>query len=107
MMALNRWVKASANKSVWSNEDMFMNVICKGCYPLHPITVWMLANMSNWMQQRSTITFASEMFEKISERYISTDSDFLPTIRPADIIESQVLNEMINSEEKGLVHMLI
>ena len=103
MMALNRWVKASANKSVWSNEDMFMNVICKGCYPLHPITVWMLANMSNWMQQRSTITFASEMFEKISDRYISTDSDFLPTIRPADIIESQVLNEMINSEEKGLV----
>ena len=103
MQALNRWIKASANKSVWSNEEMFINVICKGCYPLHPITVWMLANMSNWMQQRSTITFASEMFEQISERYISTDSDFLPTIRPADIIESQVLNEMINSEEKGLV----
>lgn len=37
------------------------------------------------------------------DEYISTDSDFLPTIRPADIIESQVLNEMINSEEKGLV----
>lgn len=103
MMALNRWVKASANKSVWSKEDMFMNVICKGCYPLHPITVWMLANMSNWMQQRSTITFASEMFEKMSERHISMDCDYLPTIRPADIIESQVLNEMINSEEKGLV----
>lgn len=103
MMALNRWVKASANKSVWSNEDMFMKVICKGCYPLHPITVWMLANMSNWMQQRSTITFASEMFEKISEQRISTDGEFLPMIRPADIIESQVLNEMINSEEKGLV----
>ena len=103
MMSLNRWVKASANKSVWSKEDMFLNVICKGCYPLHPITVWMLANMSNWMQQRSTITFASEMFERISERFISTDSDFLPVIRPADIIDSQVLNEMINSEEKGLV----
>lgn len=103
MMALNRWVRASANKSVWSNEDMFMKVICKGCYPLHPITVWMLANMSNWMQQRSTITFASEMFERISGQRISADSDFLPTIRPADIVESQVLNEMINSEEKGLV----
>lgn len=103
MRSLNRWVRASANKSVWSKEDMFLNVICKGCYPLHPITVWMLANMSNWMQQRSTITFASEMFEKISGRFVAADSDFLPVIRPADIIESQVLNEMINSEEKGLV----
>lgn len=64
MMALNRWVKPSAHKSVWSREDMFMNVICKGCYPVHPITVWMLANMSSWMQQRSTIMFAAEMFEK-------------------------------------------
>ena len=103
MRALNRWAKTSADKSVWSDEDMFLNVICKGCYPLHPFTVWMLANMSSWMQQRSTITFASEMFDGIREYGVSADGDFLPTIRPADIIESPVLNEMINSEEKGLV----
>ena len=47
-----------------------IQLILKGCYPLHPITVWLLSNMNNWMQQRSAITFAAEMIERISNDVI-------------------------------------
>ena len=103
LSALNRWAKSSQKKSVWSDRSMFLDVICKGCYPLHPITVWMLANMASWMQQRSTLTFAENMFAQMGGSRFNEDSDFLPCVRPSDIIESQVFNEMVNSEEKGLV----
>lgn len=101
--ALNRWVKGSNGKYVWSNEDAFINVVCEGCYPLHPYTTWILGNLSNWMQQRSTISFAGEMFEQIKDYTIHDDANFQPSIRPSDIIESSIFHEMINSEEKGMV----
>ena len=101
--ALNRWVKASNGKYVWSNEEAYINVVCEGCYPLHPYTTWILGNLSNWMQQRSTISFAAEMFEQIKSYTLYDDAAFLPVVRPSDIIESSIFNEMINSEEKGMV----
>ena len=53
------------------------------------------------MQQRSTIAFAAEMFEKIE------DNDIIPRwlsyIYPADIIGTSLFDEMLGSEEKGFV----
>lgn len=99
--SISRWDRSSIKKSVWTNSSLYQSVILRGCYPLHPITVWLLANMNSWLQQRSAITFAAEMVERISDAEI--DGTWLPYVYPINIIDSSIYNEMLNSEEKGLV----
>lgn len=97
---LNRWLKESNQKSVWSNKNLYNKVILKGCYPFHPITVWMLSTLSTWMQQRSTLNFASEIFDKYKDYDIYYDE--LTYIYPTEIIKSGIFNELLNAEEKGI-----
>lgn len=99
--ALSRWDRSAVKKSVWATTDLYKSVILKGCYPLHPITVWLLSGSHQWMQQRSTLAFVAEMFEQVSSSDI--DSAWLPYIYPVQLIDSGIYNEMLNSEEKGLV----
>lgn len=99
--ALNRWDKSTVKKSVWTSSSLYKTVILRGCYPIHPITVWLLSNMHNWMQQRSAIAFASEMIDSLANA--SIDGTWLPYIYPINIIDSSIYNELLNSEEKGLV----
>ena len=99
--ALSRWDRSAVKKSVWITTDLYKSVILKGCYPLHPITVWLLSGSHQWMQQRSTLALAAEMFDDVSSSEI--DSAWLPYIYPVQLIDSGIFNEMLNSEEKGLV----
>lgn len=99
--ALNRWDRSANKKGVWTSPDLYKTVILKGCYPLHPITAWLLSGTHAWMQQRSTLAFTAEMFDRIAETEI--DGTWLPYIYPAQIIDSSIFNEMLNSEEKGRV----
>lgn len=99
--ALSRWDRSSVKKGVWTSSDLYNTVILKGCYPMHPITVWMLSSSHQWMQQRSTLAFAAEMFEQASKSEI--DGTWLPYVYPVQIVDSGIFNEMLNSEEKGLV----
>lgn len=99
--ALSRWDRSAVKKSVWVTPDLYKSVILKGCYPLHPITVWLLSGSHQWMQQRSTLAFVAEMFDQVSSSEI--DSAWLPYIYPVQLIDSGIFNEMLNSEEKGLV----
>jgi len=98
--ALQRWAKNTKTKSVWSNKNLYDNVVLRGCYPLHPITVWILTNMSGWLQQRSTITFAEGMFSEICNKEVVPGK--LEYIYPVDIIDSEIFYEMVNAEEKGV-----
>ena len=101
-MNLCRWAAPEIKKrAVWVNQKMYFDVIAKGCYPIHPITVWFLANTSSWMQQRSTIAYTAELFETIQENEVN--GKWLPYIYPVDIIGTSLFDEMLSSEEKGFV----
>ncbi len=100
--ALNAWARPQIqNRSVWTNSSMYFEVIAKGCYPIHPVTVWFLANTSSWMQQRSTIAYTAELFENIKNAEITPR--WIPYIYPTDIIGTGLFDEMLSSEEKGYV----
>ncbi|MBU9728868.1 hypothetical protein [Diplocloster modestus] len=99
--ALIRWDRSKRKRDVWVNRELYKTVILQGCYPLHPITVWLLSDMHSWMQQRSAISFAAEMVERISQ--VEIEGTWLPYIYPIDIIDSGIYKEMLSSEEKGLV----
>ncbi len=99
--ALLRWDRAATKKSVWTSDELYINVILNGCYPLHPITVWLLSSSHQWMQQRSTLAFAAEMYDTIAD--VEIDGSYLPYVYPYQIVDSGIFGEMLNSEEKGLV----
>lgn len=96
--SINRWLPNS--NIVWKNESLFNKIIAKGTYPLNPLTVWLLCNSSDWMQQRSTLTFAEEIFEKYSNEELFGDK--LVQIYPTELIESKFFNELLGAEEKGI-----
>lgn len=99
---LRKWANPEIQtRNVWINEKMFFDVIEKGCYPIHPVTVWFLANTSSWMQQRSTIAYTAELFDSISDNEVSRS--WIPYIYPTDIISTGLFDEMQSSEEKGYV----
>ena len=98
--SINRWIKESNNKSVWKNKNLYKKVILKGCYPFHPITVWLLSNLSTWMQQRSTLNVASEIFENYASKEIYDEG--LTYIYPIEVIKSKIFTELLDAEEKGL-----
>lgn len=98
--SINRWIRESNTKSVWKNKNLYKQVVLKGCYPFHPITVWLLSNLSTWMQQRSTLNVASEMFEAYENKEIYNEG--LTYIYPIEIIKSKIFTELLDAEEKGL-----
>lgn len=100
-LALNRWDRSVNKKGVWTSSELYKTVILKGCYPLHPITVWLLSGSHAWMQQRSTLAFSADMFDDIATAEI--DGTWLPYIYPAQIVDSGIFSEMVSAEEKGLV----
>ncbi len=99
--ALKRWCGNGFTKNVWLSERMYRNVILEGCFPMHPMTVWILSGSSRWMQQRSTIAFCADMIDAVADKQI--ENDWLPYVYPVDIIDSGIFSEMLNAEEKGLV----
>lgn len=97
---IQRWAKESKNKAVWSDKNLFEQVILKGSYPIHPLTIWIMSNLSTWMQQRSTITFVEEMLKDIEGKEVA--DYFTNYIFPIKLIDSKLFSELLNAEEKGL-----
>ena len=100
-VAIRRWSGSKTLKNVWESENLYRSIIMEGCYPMHPMTVWILSNSASWMQQRSTIAFCAEMYESVAEDEVA--DNWLPYIYPIDIVDSGIFSEMLSSEEKGLV----
>lgn len=99
--AMIRWAGDKVQKKVWISDMLYKKVIMRGCYPLHPLTVWILSNSEGWMQQRSTISFCADMYDAVSDE--SIEDYWLPYVYPVDIIDSGIFSEMLNSEEEGRV----
>ena len=66
-----RWLPNAAGRSLWSQYDKFKKVVVEGTYPLHPVTTWMLANLANWLQQRSALSFVNSEFETLGKSELS------------------------------------
>ena len=99
--AMIRWAGGKIQKNVWTSNSLYKTIIMEGCYPLHPLTVWVLSNSEGWMQQRSILSFCADMYDAVSDE--SVEGDWLPYVYPVDIIDSGVFAEMLNSEEEGRV----
>lgn len=97
---LKRWLIAMKNKNVWNDYNRYKEVILKGCYPFHPLSIWILSNLSSWMQDRSTIVYFAEAFER--KKNMKIDKGDLKLIYPKDLISDSFIAELKSAEDIGL-----
>lgn len=95
-----RWINGTNKKDVWKKYELYNKVILKGCYPFHPLSIWLLTNLSTWMQERSTINYLSQAFNKRkNDEFIE---GYLNFIYPIEIITDEFVKELTGAEERGL-----
>jgi hypothetical protein len=97
---IQKWFPSSEKQSVWQEKDLFQQVIVKGCWPLHPLATWFLCRSSDFLQQRSAITFVADAFAREENRVIN-HGDTPWTISATTLCDSPLIKELIAAEEYG------
>ena len=97
---IQRWFPSSVQQSVWRENDLFQQVIVKGCWPLHPLATWFLCRSSDYLQQRSAITFVADAFEREKGHLLELDTEPW-TISATALCDSPLIKELITAEEYG------
>lgn len=92
---LNKWL---VTKGMWKEYKLFRKVVVEGIYPLHPISTFMLTNLSDYLQNRSSLTLISNYIEEYKEYDIS-GNPFM--IMPEQLISGDLYTEMLSAEQEG------
>lgn len=92
---MNQWLSLAG---VWGNYNLFRKVIVEGIYPLHPLSTFMLTQLSDYLQNRSSMTLISQYISEISEYSIE---DGIPLVMPEELMKGDLYQEMLSSEING------
>lgn len=92
---LNKWL---ITKGIWKNYKLFRKVIVEGIYPMHPISTFMLTNLSDYLQNRSSLTLISNYIEENKDNDIG-EAPLL--IIPEQLISGDLYTEMLSAEQEG------
>jgi hypothetical protein len=82
--------------SIWSSFTNFLKVIVEGCWPLHPLTVWMLSRQQNIVQNRSAISFIAAEIDKCGNQEIDPKAPF--SIHAADLCLGPMFEEILAAD---------
>lgn len=106
-LKLNAYYSIPAFKSKFEIED-FKNIIFKGCYPLNPISAYLLLNVSEKVAQneRTLFTFISNDEPNSMARYITNHRENMSWNIGADLIydyfaglfKKEIINEHVHNE---------
>lgn len=94
---LSRWLNLNG---VWNDEASYDKFICRELYPLHPLSTYLLTSLTDWLQNRSSLTLLSEQFQKLNEINIDSADD-LTLIYPTDLLKGNFFLELLDAEESG------
>lgn len=94
---LSRWLPL---QGVWRDEQNFGEKIVKGLYPLHPVSTYLLTSLTDWLQNRSSLTLLNEKFKEMTGLEIRSDQP-LPLLFPTDLLRGNFFIELLNAEEQG------
>lgn len=87
-------------KGIWSQWGDFSRIILNAIYPLHPLSTYLLCQLTDWLQSRSSLTLLSEKVRQMSTVEIGEEGK-LPMIYPVDLIKGSFFAELLNAEEQG------
>lgn len=92
---MNRWLPT---KGIWKEYRTFRDVIVEGIYPLHPLSTYILTQLSDYLQKRSSLALINNYIEELKD--IELDKQ-IPLIMPEQLMIGDLFNEMLAAEESG------
>lgn len=92
---MNRWLSLSG---VWADYSLFRKVIVEGIYPMHPLATFMLTQLSDYLQNRSSMTLISQYIAEIADSSIENG---IPLVLPEELMCGDLYQEMLSSEING------
>lgn len=98
--SMKQWFPEVNNHALWSDRAQFKNIIFKGCWPLHPLSTWVLYKLSSVgksLQQRSAFSFLADTFESCKDM----DYPKGKLILPIELCNEAMVNEFLASEQYG------
>ncbi|GLP97003.1 hypothetical protein [Paraferrimonas sedimenticola] len=84
---------------MWENSSSFIEVIGRGCWPLHPLAVWFLTRQKDVVQSRSALTFIKETIARIAEQPAQNNGR-IKQISTADLVLRSMLSELVAAERQ-------
>jgi hypothetical protein len=100
-----------AEVSPWRQQASFTQVIARGCWPLHPMAVWLLTRQSDLIQQRSALAFVKQAITGIAGLESIRDGR-LCQISAAELLHDYMLEQFAAGDRvpggtvETLVHLL-
>jgi hypothetical protein len=92
---INKWL---ITKGMWKDYKLFRKVVVEGIYPMHPLATFMLTQLSDYLQNRSSLTLISQYIEGLRD----TDIDNKPiVILPEQLMTGDLYVEMLAAEQDG------
>jgi hypothetical protein len=88
------------NHLLWQDLDQFERLICKGCWPLHPVSVWVLYKLASGgktLQQRSVLSLLDDIISEYENKKVENGQ----AIVPAELCNKSLVKEFISAEESG------
>lgn len=82
---------------VWHDENLFNQVIAKGCWPLHPIATWLLTRQNHTVQSRSALTFIRDLLQHSAQLDVFNQPQLFQ-VSAADLVYDYLLDEMLAAE---------
>lgn len=95
-----RWFPDLGNHAIWSDTRTFARVIFEGCWPLHPLSTWLLyrlASVGHSLQQRSALSLVADAYSAME--HINVPVGF--SISPVDLCSDALVDEFVASERFG------
>jgi hypothetical protein len=96
------------NVSHWREQAAFTQVIARGCWPLHPLAVWLLTRQSDLIQQRSALAFVKQATASLAEVEPILDGR-LRQVSAAELLHDYMLEQFATAEDVpgGTVETLV
>lgn len=82
---------------VWQDERRFIEVIGRGCWPLHPLAVWFLTRQKDVVQSRSALTFIKDIISRVSDEDAVLQGK-LQQVSVAELLLNNMLSELVAAE---------
>ena len=102
LQKINEWFPSSRHIQVWSDPELYHNIVSKGSWPLSAYSIWLLYYLSavgSHLQERSALALLIEAFKQFESSQISDDKDW--RIAAVDMMSDSFIHELISSEESG------
>lgn len=92
---MNKWL---ITKGMWKDYNLFRKVVVEGIYPMHPLSTFMLTQLSDYLQNRSSLTLISQYISNVAEIDLSKN---MVLILPENLMKGDLFTEMLAAEQDG------